>query len=70
MRLSVNIQSALKQQFLFFKPRSNVHHYVTQQQGILETKTLERDETISFYDQELANYRAMLKRKEQREAGG
>lgn len=42
---------------------------VTQQQAVLELKTLERDEVVSFYEQELSSYRAMLKRKKQRETG-
>ena len=42
---------------------------ITQQQAVLETKTRERDEVVGFYDKELASYRAMLKRKEQRESG-
>ena len=42
---------------------------ITQQQVVLETKTRERDEVVGFYDKELASYRAMLKRKEQREPG-
>ena len=42
---------------------------ITQQQAVLETKTRERDEVVGFYDKELASYRAMLKRKEQREPG-
>ena len=42
---------------------------ITQQQAVLETKTREHDELVGFYDKELASYRAMLKRKEQRESG-
>ena len=46
----------------------DLQRQVVEQQKVLDAKTVERVEVIAFYDQELANYRAMLKRKELRAA--
>ena len=41
----------------------DLERQVNQQQTLLDAKIIERDEIIEFYDKELSNYRAMLKRK-------
>ena len=47
----------------------DLERQVVQQQAVLDAKTLEREEVVSYYDSELAGYRGMLERRELRQAG-